>query len=63
MCRFFNKGRGAVYDVESDEVDSQSTGNSDTSTPIMDRRHRKPSIGSDESAGSAGSSGLLKVSM
>ena len=51
---------GALYDVESD-ADSHSTGNSDASTPIMDRRGRKPSAGSDESGGSAGSSSLFKV--
>lgn len=51
---------GAVYEVESD-AESHSTGNSDNSTPIMDRRGRKPSAGSDESGGSASS--LFKVEL
>lgn len=53
-------GRGAVYDVESD-VDSQSTGNSDSSTPIMGRKgERMVSNDSDES-GSANSISLFRV--
>ena len=50
-------GRGAVYEVESD-ADSQSTGNSDGSTPMLDRRRR----GSDDgSYTSSGSTNLFKV--
>ncbi len=50
-----------MYDVESD-ADSHSTGNSETSTPILDRRGYKASAGSDESGGSGGSSSLFRVS-
>ncbi len=59
---FHSSGRGAVFDVESDDVDSQSTGTSDASTPVLERRHRRGSVGSDESGSSGGvNAGLFKV--
>ena len=52
--------RGTVYDVESDGESHGSTGNSEASTPVLDRR--KASAGSDESggSGSTGSSNFFR---
>ena len=48
-----------VFDMDSD-ADSMSTGTSEGSTPVLDRR-RKASAGSDESGESGSSSNIFKV--
>lgn len=48
------------YEVDSDG-DSMSTGTSEGSTPVMGRRGRKASAGSEESAESGSSSNMFKV--